>query len=160
MPVASKIQELIDALKTRETNITRALDDLFGSENALDRYRPLGGDHPIRATNALEPNPGADLPKWAKDELTNPARVQKPLLADEIAHLRKWPRDQKDAVRNAIVNALDGRVAMKFYWEFHIGQKEDTDISNFPVVIFRSPQRNLGFSGATFAVRAKVKVGP
>lgn len=164
MPVASSIQELIDALRTRKTNITRALDDLFGSQQALDALR----NHPHRAAlstpNVLGSNPGDSLPSWAIDELKGAPQssglVTHALSDHEIAHIQDWPPSHKSNLAVAFDAAIRDGEPLQFYWELHGGNSEVMDTSLPGQVIFRSPQKNVGASGwFQFLIHIKVKVG-
>jgi hypothetical protein len=165
MPVASSIQELIDALRTRKTNITRALDDLFGSAQALNTLT----NHPHRADlstpNVLGSNPGDLLPSWAIDELKGAPQssglVTHPLSDGEIAHIQNWPPSHKSNLAAALNAAIENGQPLQFYWELYGGNSEAMDTSVPGQVIFRSPQKNVGASGLfQFLVSIKVKVGP
>jgi hypothetical protein len=165
MPVASSIQELIDALRTRKTNITRALDDLFGSQPALDAL----ANHPHRAAlstpNVFGTNPGDPLPQWAVDELKGAPQssglVTHPLSDDEVEHIRNWPPAHKSSLAAAFDAAITNRRPLQFFWELHGGSSETMDTSVADQVIFRSPQANVSASGPfKFLVGVKVKVGP
>ena len=165
MPVASSIQELIDALRTRKTNITRALDDLFGSQQALDALK----NHPYRTAltttaNVFGSSPGDSLPSWAIDELKGAPQssglVTHTLSDDEIAHIQDWPPSHKSNLAVAFEAAIASRQPLQFYWELHGGNSEAMDTSVPGQVIFRSPQKNVGASGwFQFLVSIKVKVG-
>jgi hypothetical protein len=161
MPVASSLKELKDALNTRETNITRALEDLFGDPNTLNSHI----DWPkFKQPWALGKTQGAKLPQWAIDELqtNSPGTiVKKKLTPDEIEHLRNWPYKLKEEVRDFLSNRVTKDPHLKFRWELHSGSEETWDRFSVPgEVIFRSPQKNVSFSGATTKVKSKVKVGP
>ena len=165
MPVASSIQELIDALRTRKTNITRALDDLFGSQEALDKLK--ANDHlgDLSTPNVLGSNPGDPLPFWAIDELKGAPQssglVTHALSDDEIAHIQNWPPSHKGNLTAALDAAITNGQPLQFYWELHGGDSEAMDTSVPGQVIFRSPQKNVGASGwFQFLVHLKVKVGP
>jgi hypothetical protein len=164
MPVASSIQELIDALKTRKTNITRALDDLFGSQQALNTLT----NHPHRADlstpNVLGSNPGDPLPAWAIDELKaapqSSGLVTHPLSDDEIAHIQDWPPGHKSSLAAALDAAIANGQPLQFYWELHGGGAEEMDTSVPGQVVFRSPQGNVDASGwFRFLVGINVRVG-
>jgi hypothetical protein len=163
MPVASSIQELIDALKTRKTNITRALDDLFGNPVALNQLKGPPG-HPHRGALATPhifgSTPGAPLPPWARDELQGRvpgSPVKKPLSDDEIAHIENWPPQQKENLRAALDTAIENGSPLQFYWELYDGDSEGMDESVTGQVIFRTPRENVRLSG--WFVSVKVKVG-
>ena len=164
MPIASSIQELIDALRTRKTNITRALDDLFGSRQALDALRNHPHKADLSAPNVFGRNPGDSLPSWAIDELKGAPQasglVTRALSDDEIAHIQDWPPSQKNNLAAAFDAAITNRQPLQFYWELHDGNSEAMDTSVPGQVIFRSPQKNVGASGwFQFLIHVKVKVG-
>ena len=167
MPVASSIQELIDALRTRKTNITRALDDLFGSQQALAALdtRPYRPD--LATPNVLGSNPGDPLPTWAIDELKGASPPQssglvtQALSDDEIAHIQNWPPGHKSTLAAALDAAITSGQPLQFFWELHGGNSETMDTSVPGQVVFRSPQKNVTASGwFQFLVSIKVKVGP
>ncbi len=176
MPVASSIQELIDALKTKKTRTMRALDELFGSEEALNRL--LTPPHPnlsdLNNPNVFEPDPGDPLPQWAVDELTGApgarGQVTQTLSPVEIEHINQWPRANKEDLRVALKSALESQPPrpLEFLWELHGGDSEEIDIDTTPTpgrIIFRSPQRNVEVSGwfkafANLLASIEVNVGP
>jgi hypothetical protein len=161
MPVASSLSELREALRTRETNITRALDDLFGSRanrEALQQrteYESFRDDANI--LSSLQP--GNKLPVWARSVLTGNL-VRRALNSKELDHLDHWPPQQRENLRQKLVYALEHDEPLKFYWELHGGDDEDTDSSRPGEVVFRSPQRNLRVTGITLGVGVSVHVGP
>ncbi len=161
MPVASSLKELKDALKTRETNITRALEDLFKDPSTLAGHTHRGDLGTAYILSSKQP--GDMLPDWATDELQrnvpNPI-VQKALSNKEIAHLNNWPKEQREDLRKVLDPRAPGDPPLNFRWELHGKDEEETDFSVPGEVIFRSPQKNLEFSGATLATWSKVKVGP
>jgi hypothetical protein len=166
MPIASSIQELIGALRDRKTNITRALDDLFGNQVALDKLKalPNWSSHPFRTADALGNQPGDSLPPWAKDELKaapgSTGLVTHPLSDDEIAHVENWPPQQKENLRAALDTAIQNGPPLQFYWELHGGASEQMDDSVAGQVIFRTPQKNVSASGwFNSPANIKVKVG-
>jgi len=165
MPVASSIQELIDALRTRKTNITRALDELFGSQEALDKLKIHGHRNDLSTPNVLGSNPGDPLPSWAIDELRGAPQssglVTHTLSGSEIAHIQNWPPSHKNNLAAVLEAAIANGPPLQFYWELYGGDSEAMDTSVPGQVIFRSPQKNVGASGLfQFLVSIKVKVGP
>ena len=160
MPIASSIQELIDALRTRKTNITRALDDLFGSRQALDALRNHPHQADLSTPNVFGRNPGDSLPSWAIDELKGAPQssglVTHALSDDEIAHIQNWPPSHKSNLAAAFDAAITNRQPLQFYLELHDGNSEAMDTSVPGQVIFRSPQKNVGLLDGSI----KVKVGP
>ena len=164
MPVASSIQELIDALRTRKTNIARALDDLFGSQEALEVLETNDHRDDLSTPNVLGSNPGDSLPSWAIDELKGAPQssglVTHALSDAEIAHIQDWPPSHKNNLTAAFEAAIRDGAPLQFYWELHGGNSEAMDTSVPGQVIFRSPQKNVGASGwFQFLVSIKVKVG-
>ena len=165
MPVASSIQELIDALRTRKTNIARALDDLFGSQEALDVLKTHDHRDDLSTPNVLGSKPGDPLPAWAIDELKGAPQssglVTHALSDSEITHIQDWPPSHKSNLAAAFDAAIANGQPLQFFWELHGGDSEAMDTSVPGQVIFRSPQKNVGASGwFQFLVHLKVKVGP
>ncbi len=168
MPIASSIQELIDALRDRETNITKALDDLFGNQAALQK---LDG-HPQRPNldpttgNTFGDHAGDPLPSWVRDELKGQGwsglvTETHALTDDEIVHIQNWDPGAKATLQGILHTIIPNGPPLKFYWELHAKNQEETDFSVPNQVISRSPQQNLSFSGwLKFLVNTKVKVGP
>lgn len=164
MPVASTIQDLIDALRTRKTNITRALDDLFGSQQSLDALRIHPHRPDLSTANVFGSSPGDPLPSWAVDELKGAPQssglVTHPLSDAEIAHIRDWPPAHKSSLAAAFESAIASGEPLQFYWELHGGASEEMDTSVPGRVVFRSPQANVSASGlGQILVRIKVRVG-
>ena len=169
MPVASSVQELIDALRDRKTNITRALDDLFGNQAALDKLKGTPGTpgHPnlgeLATPNIFGSNPGESLPSWARDELKGQGwsgLVTHPLSDNEIAHIENWPPLQKNKLRAALDTAIQNGPPLHFFWELHGGNSEEMDDDVSGQVIFRTPQKNVSASGwFNSPANIKVKVG-
>ncbi len=162
MPLGSSLKELKDVLKTRETNITRALHDLFGDPGTLAGHpeRPKLGTPYILSSK----QPGDMLPDWATDELQGKVAgspVKNPLSDDEIAHLNNWPKELREDLRKVLHARVPDGPHLKFHWELHGKDVEAIDFSVPGEVIFLSPQQNLSFSGwLKFLVNIKVKVGP
>jgi hypothetical protein len=166
MPVGSSVQELINALRDRKTNITRALDDLFGNQAALDKLKGTPGTpgHPdlgaLATPDVFGKNPGDPLPPWARDELKKQGwsgLVAHALTDDEIAHIENWPPEHKEELRVALDTAIQNGPPLKFYWELHGGNSEEMDDSVPGQLIFRTPQKNVRLSG--WFANIKVKVG-
>ena len=159
MPIASSIQELIDALRTRKTNITRALDDLFGSRQALDALNSHTHRADLSTPNVFGSSPGDPLPSWAIDELKGAPQssglVKHALSSDEVAHIQNWPPSHKSDLAAVLGAAIVNRQPLQFYWELYGGDSEAMDTSVPGQVIFRSPQKNVGLRDGSI----KVKVG-
>ena len=151
MPVASSLQELIDALKTRKTNIARALDDLFGNANALNQLAGNPNKDALLTDWILGRKGGDPLPDWAVNELKagpgSTGLVAHPLTDDEILHIRNWPANHKNDLAKKLHQAIEGNAPLEFFWELYGKDKEDMDTSVAGQVIFRSPQQNVSVSG-------------
>ncbi len=169
MPSGSKLKDLIKDLQDRQSNITRALNDMLGSAAALADYRSGGARHPppghaIRNQDGLvEPGTAKDLPPWAIHELATNPHVARRLRPDEITHIESWPKQQMEDVRKAIVGVIDnpGAPPLNFSWVLHDGNNEETDVSDLPNIVFRSPQKRLTSSGwAPPWLSAKFNVPP
>lgn len=149
MPVASSLRELIRALRSKKTRTMYALDELFGSKQALDRI--LGPPpHPHLGDLRDTPHVLDTLPGWAVDELTGASgallRVAHRLSDAEIEHIDRWPANDKEQLRLAVKDALDTRQPLHFFWELHGGTGEAIRIAGSEVT-FRSPQQNANLSG-------------
>ncbi len=60
----------------------------------------------------------------------------------ELDHILKWPDDQKEKVREAVVTALDSNRAVRFVWKLHDGGDERTEVrttSQGTIITFLSP---------------------
>ena len=135
MPELSTIRKFVDAVKTRETTVTKGLKALWnarGQEPALVQ---------ALATLTMTPlDPRLRQALIARGKLTN----------DEVNHLDKWPDPEKVKVRNALVTALGSSPVRdaQFYWEFYDGAASVTQVDNLAgpgdiIVTFRSPRANL-----------------
>jgi hypothetical protein len=160
MPVASSLSELRQALRTRETNITKALDDLFSSQANRQALRERSEYDSFRQDAYILSSlqPGDRLPAWARTVLTGNL-VSRGLNDRELDHLDHWPPQQRENLRQTMVYALEHDEPLKFYWELHGGDDEDTDLSRHGQAVFRSPQKNLQVSGITLGVSVRVQVG-
>ncbi|HUF52318.1 MAG TPA: hypothetical protein VMR52_00910 [Dehalococcoidia bacterium] len=162
MPVASSIRELIDALQTKKTKTMCALDDLFGSAEALAALQT----HPQRG-ELSNPDVLNTLPGWAVEELKGRGishRVQQPLSDEEIQHINDWPAENKRALVGVLDAAITNQQPLEFFWELHGDETEGIDTSQAGRVFFRSPQRNVEVGGtfifvADLLADVKVHVG-
>jgi hypothetical protein len=164
MPVASSIQELIDALQTKKTRTMRALDCLFGSASALETV----DHHPERHQLAANPDVFRTLPDWAVLELRaapgSTGLVKEPLSDEEIQHINDWPAANKRVLVGVLDTAISDRQPLQFFWELHGAATETIDVSNAREVYFRSPQANVSVSGwakflANLLADIRVQVG-
>ena len=155
MPDASDIKKFAKALKTGKTDITNALDQLFGSNPGRHKTDPKADVQTVVAwlRNA-----------HALDSLIPEARsilgglgVTEP----ELDHIDAWDHDQKDDVRARLVDAIDNGHAYHFFWELHRGTGEVTEVPPLGGgdIHFRSPRSNMQVpTGWTFG-QMNVKVG-
>ena len=133
MPAGTSWATFNQARLTGVTKTTQALDALYteraGSRVAALRTGPFGG-----------------LP-----ELFRTALDSKGLSPLELDHILKWPDDQKEKVREAVVTALDSNRAVRFVWKLHDGGGELTDIritSRGTIITFLSPWSKVRPPGA------------
>jgi hypothetical protein len=159
MPVASTLQELIDAIQTKKTNTMRALDDLFGSQAALTCVNNHTHRAELNSPNVFESGPNSELPPWAVDELqgSGECTVTHPLSHKEIDHINQWSAADKEELRAVLVAALEARppAPIGFFWELHDGKKEEIDTRTPGRVTFRSPKRRARVSGSAIEVEVR-----
>ena len=141
MPPATKMNVFLQAVRERRTNTTRVLDQLFANPG------PLGNDAHYAAFLSPHHLDSLDGPCTARLSGLSPA---------EIAHINNWPKDLKEQVRLALVNAIGSRQAVSFFWELHDGADERTVIQG-NTVTFSSPESKVQVVGNADVV---VKVGP
>ncbi|MEX1255022.1 MAG: hypothetical protein WEE64_11855 [Dehalococcoidia bacterium] len=135
MPTHSSMRTFLQAVRTGKTDTTEALDIIFATPGEL-------ADHPnfeeFAQSGALD-----TLPVWARRELRKVG-----LGSAEINHLDEWPNDQKEQVREALVQAIEEDQSVGFYWTVHDGADEETEISSGQdtvsiAFVFRSPERRV-----------------
>ncbi len=132
MPEMSSVRTFVEALKTGMTKTTKALDQVDYAEY-IDQLKVPG------ALNALQP--------WAREALTAQG-----LSEGELGHINAWPNDQKELIRQAIVNAVDNARNLSFFWELYANAEEDTSIQGLDeegdiTITFLSPRRRVTTSG-------------
>lgn len=163
MPVASSLRELIDAIQAKKTNTTRALDDLFGSQAALDRVNAHPNRGEIDRENAFVSGPNGRLPTWAQAELAGAGSlpIGHKLKPVEIQHINDWPADNKEALRVALKAALEANSPepIEFFWELYDGDEESIVIEPGKIT-FLSPKSKAMLSGpGAGSTTITVKVG-
>ncbi len=134
-PSMVSIEKFVEVLQTGQTDITKAIDELFADPGALmgtDLYRQLqqGG-----ALDSLSPEMRA-------------IGTEKGVTDKEMDHIDEWPNDQKDEVREKMVASVANNRPMHFFWELHRYDNEaieilDPDAAGDITVIFLSPKSNL-----------------
>lgn len=159
MPDHTPIKKFIKTLRTRKTDITRSLDELFDMA-----YRDELKNHPDIGTFKSTPDVLDTLLPWAREALQRPPRpgvIRDPVSDEELDHIDSWPNDQKEKVRAKLAYAIDNGRAVFFFWELYRGDVEHVAIDDPPNgdaigITFYSPFDNV--TEATGDV--KVKVGP
>jgi ABC-type transport system substrate-binding protein len=146
MPQASKPPVFAKACQTKKSAITKALDALF--------LRPKNWqtDSIFTDPNKLKKNHVLDtLSPWAKTHLG----AQGVGLSREWSHINKWPKAQKERVRQALIHAINNDVKVEFFWELYGGATEKTTITPDPLptsgtikITFISPQKRIRISTA------------
>ena len=125
MPAGTSWATFNQARLSGVTKTTQALDALYTARNAtlvaaLRTASPFGG-----------------LPEPFRTALDS-----KGLSPLELDHILKWPDDQKERVREAVVAALDSNLAVRFVWKLHDGGNERTVIRTTgqgTIITFSSP---------------------
>jgi hypothetical protein len=122
------IKAFFDDLREGQSRVTRMLQDMF-----LDPGAHQGSPNmPALKTSGAFDGP---LPQWARQALADAG-----LTEDDINHVDEWP--QKEAVREALVQAIEGGTPISFSWEPHRGGVPETDVDadgTQIVVRFKTP---------------------
>jgi len=147
MPQASTPPVFAEACQTKKSAITKALDALFLRPKTWRTDPIFTNPSQLRKSHVLD-NP---LGAWAKNQL-EPKGVKK---AREWSHINKWPKAQKERVRQALVHAINNDVKVEFFWELYGGATEKTTITPDPLptsgtikITFISPQKRIRISTA------------
>ena len=125
MPAGTSWATFNQARLTGVTKTTQALDTLYTARDATL----------VAALRTASPIQG--LPEPFRTALG-----RRGLSALELDHIRQWPDDQKERVRDAVVTALDSNLAVRFVWKLHDGRDERTEIrttSQGTIITFSSP---------------------
>ncbi len=125
MPVATTWATFNEARQTGITKTTEALEKLYKTK-------------PADLVELVEKQNGfAGMPKAIRDALEHEG-----LSAPEIDHVKKWPDQQKEDVRLALLDAMKSNRAVLSRWKLHNGSNEDTIIetsANLTTITFYSP---------------------
>jgi len=146
MPDHTPISKFIKTLRTRKTDITRSLDELFDLANRDDLKNDPNIDTFKNTPYVLDV-----LPQWARDALQRPPRpgvFRDPVSDEELEHIDSWPNDQKEKVRLALANAVNTDRAACFFWELYRGDVEhvavdDPSEGGSVNIVFYSPYMNI-----------------
>ena len=159
MPDTTEIKKFIKSLQRGKSDVADALDKIFAMKN-----RPTLNAHPDMGTfkdlvshpNLLHPN----IPDFVKTLLDAEG-----VTPGEIDHIDKWPKTQKENIREALVNALNGNRAVEFFWELYAGNNEETPIEPQGAtgtgdikITFRSPRRKLRLKSDPANTKGDVEV--
>ncbi len=140
MPPMSTTRTFIQALQTKRTNTTKALDLLLARNLS-------GSQHPQHAfLGSLQ---AADvsgvLPAWVKLGLTGAGITP----GAEMDHIDSWPN--KDDIRKAAIVAIEGNRSIKFFWDLHDGHDEENQIDDSGtgdiIITCRTPRRKVRHEG-------------
>ena len=159
MPDTTEIKKFIKSLQRGKSDVADALDKIFAMKN-----RPTLNAHPDMGTfkdlqghpNLLHPN----IPDFVRVLLD-----AEHVTSGEIDHINKWPKTQKEDIREALVNALNGDRAAYFFWELYAGNKEGSLIeppgaagTGDIKITFRSPRRKLTLKSTPVNTKGDVEV--
>jgi hypothetical protein len=157
MPDHTPITKFIKTLRTRKTDITRSLDEIFDMTYRDELKNDPNIDRFKNTADVLN-----TLPQWARDVLQRPPRpgiIRDPVSDEEIDHINDWPDDQKERVRLKLVEAIDNDRGVHFFWELYRGDVEHVAIDD-PAsgedlnIIFYSPYDNI--TEATGEIKVRV----
>jgi len=142
VPETSTIKQFVVAVQTGQTNTTRALTSMFV--------------RPGRYTN--DPNWQAfqqpyclnTLPGWLRKMLKG-----NNLSDQEIDHMDEWPNEEKEAVRLALVAAIQANRDTVFSWQLYDGSVSANAVegvggANDIRIAFKSPRANVRSSALTY----------
>ncbi len=128
MPVATTWATFNEARQTGITETTEALEAL---------YKAHKGKSTALVTLVKTPNGFKGMPSAIRTALKHEG-----LSALEIDHVKKWPDEQKEDVRLALLDAMNSNRAVLSRWKLHNGSNEDTIIetsANLTTITFYSP---------------------
>jgi hypothetical protein len=163
MPNASNLRKLAKALKTGKTDITDALDELFGQGDPRDHLTSPDPDV-VTAATELKNNPGSlnKLSTAMRNVLEG--LEGKDVSTEELDHIDDWDPSQKEEVRERLADALTTGHLYHFFWELHRGNTELTEVPPLPGtggdIHFRSPRKNVQDPSWFHFGDVKVTVGP
>ena len=133
-PPMTPARQLLRAIRTGKTDATEALDTLFKDPGHLQEHLNFPDLDKEGAVDTLQ--------DWATAELRRLG-----LGMPHFIHIDDWPRDQKEQVRQALVEAIREERTVTFRWELHDGYAEETRIepggTGDVSVTFRSPERKV-----------------
>ena len=148
MPPHSRITTFLEALRTRRTKTTDALETMFADPAnvplvLVEKLAEPGALNKAKAT-AWRMSPIG----WARSELQRAG-----LNDEEVDHIRDWPDEEKEKVRDALDNAIQRGQVVRFNWELTTGNKSLSDVPDpLPTsgainITFRSPEQRVRVRG-------------
>jgi len=147
MPPPTTMRTFLEAIRSGRTNTTEALDMLFASPAAVRAHPNFTDLQAPGMLNMLQP--------WARAELRRLG-----VGSEELAHIDDWPNNQKEIVRQKLVDAMNGNKPVEFSWKVYPGATEDTSIDEGPAkvtITFFSPESKVRATGPD---SVSVDVGP
>jgi hypothetical protein len=150
MPNASEIRKFARSLKSGMTDITNALDKLFGEGNPSDLLTSPDEDVRKAATQIRdEVGSLATLSPEMRRVLEGKVPGGKVVGTKDLDHIDAWDENQKEDVRLRLRDSLMTDHLYHFFWELHRGTEELTEVPPLPLpgtegeIHFRSPRGNV-----------------
>lgn len=149
MPPQTKIGTFLEAVRTRRTTTTDALDSIFSDPASV----PAEVKEHLANANALNKARSAAWRESAPVGWARSALKAAGLNKAECDHVRDWPDDEKEKVRAALHIALKRGLSVRFNWELWTGNKSVSDVpARLPAdgtvqITFRSPEQRVRVRG-------------
>ena len=127
-PNRQAVKGFFNDLREGQTRVTRLLQEMFGDPGAHQESPNLPA---LKTPGAFD----GPLPQWARRALADAGFTE-----EDINHVDEWT--EKEAVREALVNAIEGGTPISFSWDPHRGKSSSTEIDadgTQIVVSFRTP---------------------
>lgn len=142
MPEMSTIKQFVLAVQTGQTNTTRALTAMFVRPG---HYTGDPNWQAFQQAYALN-----TLPGWLRTMLKN-----NNLSDGEVDHINEWPNEEKEQVRQALVEAIQQNRSAVFSWQLYDGSVSANAIEGVGgareiKIAFKSPRANVRSSALTY----------
>lgn len=142
MPETSTIKQFVVAVQTGQTNTTRALTAML--------VRPGHYTNDANWQAFQQPYCLNTLPGWLRKMLKDNNLSDK-----EIDHMDEWPGEEKELMRQALVQAIQANRNVVFSWQLYDGavsanHVEGAGESGDLRIAFRSPRANVRSSALTY----------
>jgi len=127
-------ERFVEMGKTGQTNFTTTMGNLFANPGALPDQYP-------DEVQELRQEGGLDV-------LSDKIKAALPESSGEFNSIDSWSSQQKEQVRQKLVQAIDENRPVRFCWELHRGEHEVTNIvdngaGNDITMTFLSPWRKV-----------------